>query len=79
MTIDRKSKSGSLVMTVTEVGECLGISTRTVYRLLDAGQIPKPIKLGNSTRWRRRDIESFINEGSMPAFRRAIQLRDANK
>ncbi len=61
----------SLTLDVTEVSQLLGISKRTVYRLLDGGEIPKPIKLGNATRWRRSDIVLFVEAGSIRAFRRA--------
>lgn len=69
----------SLVMTVDEVGQCLGISTRTIYRLIEQKSLPKPFKVGNSTRWRREDIELFVAEGSMAAFNRAKQCRDTKK
>jgi excisionase family DNA binding protein len=61
----------SLTLDVTEVAQMLGISKRTVYRLLDGGEIPRPIKLGNATRWRRSDIVLFVEAGSIRAFRRA--------
>ena len=67
----RDTTNKSLTLDATEVAQLLGISKRTVYRLLDAGQIPKPIKLGNATRWRRSDIELFVEAGSIRAFRRA--------
>lgn len=60
-----------LTLNVNEVSHLLGVSRRTVYRLLDAGQIPKPFKLGSATRWRRSDIELFVQAGSIRAFRRA--------
>lgn len=59
-----------LTLDANEVARLLVISRRTVYRLLDAGLIPKPIKLGNATRWRRRDIDLFVQAGSMRAFRK---------
>jgi excisionase family DNA binding protein len=60
-----------LTLDAIEVAQLLGVSKRTVYRLLDEGQIPKPIKLRNATRWRRSDIELFVEAGSIRAFRRA--------
>ena len=60
-----------LTLDVNEVAQLLGVSKRTVYRLLDAGQIPKPLKLGNATRWRRTDIELFVKAGSIRAYRRS--------
>jgi excisionase family DNA binding protein len=60
-----------LTLDVREVAQLLGVSKRTVYRLLDAGEIPKPMKLRNATRWRRTDSELFVEAGSIRAFRRA--------
>jgi excisionase family DNA binding protein len=60
-----------LTLDVREVAQLLGVSKRTVYRMLDDGEIPKPIKLRNATRWRRTDIELFVEAGSIRAFRRA--------
>lgn len=60
-----------LTLDIKQVAQLLGLSKRTVYRLLDAGQIPKPMKLGNATRWRRKDIELFVEAGSIRAYRRA--------
>lgn len=67
----KSSAITSLVLDANEVAQLLGVSRRTVYRLLDAGDIPKPMKLGNATRWRRKDIELFVEAGSIRAFRRA--------
>jgi excisionase family DNA binding protein len=64
-------KTRPLTLDVKQVAHLLSVSRRTVYRLLDAGQIPKPMKLGNATRWRHKDIELFVETGSIRAFRRA--------
>lgn len=41
----------------------LSISTRTLYRLKKQGCLPSPIRLGGSTRWRRRDVLRWIDRG----------------
>ena len=40
-----------------------GCSTRHVYRLADAGRMPRPIKLGTLVRWRRAELEAWIGAG----------------
>ncbi len=40
-----------------------GCSIRHVYRLSDAGRMPRPIKLGALVRWRRAALESWIASG----------------
>lgn len=41
----------------------LGCSTRHVYRLVDAGRMPRPIKLGSLVRWPRAVIDQWIADG----------------
>jgi predicted DNA-binding transcriptional regulator AlpA len=44
------------------VAELLDISVRTLYRKVASGDFPKPVRIGKgTTRWRMRDIESFLN------------------
>ena len=40
-----------------------GCSKRHIYRLTDAGRMPRPIKLGSLVRWRRAELEAWINAG----------------
>jgi excisionase family DNA binding protein len=46
-----------------EVGQRLGCSWRTVYRLADRGVIPAGGKLGALRRWDLAEIEEFIRNG----------------
>jgi excisionase family DNA binding protein len=52
-----------LMMTVDEVAEALGISTRQVWRLRSKGDIPEPLNIGRSVRWRRSDVLRWIEAG----------------
>lgn len=45
------------------VGQMLGCSWRTVYRLADSGRIPSGHKLGALRRWDLSEIEAFIANG----------------
>lgn len=38
----------------------LGISNATLWRKVKAGDLPRPIKIGRCTRWRRADLEAWI-------------------
>jgi excisionase family DNA binding protein len=42
------------------VAAVLDISVRTVWKLVAAGALPAPIRLGRSTRWRTADIERWL-------------------
>ncbi|MAC79287.1 MAG: AlpA family transcriptional regulator [Rhodobacteraceae bacterium] len=54
------TKSKTLLMRVEDVAEEMRCSTRTVWNRVDAGIYPKPVKDCGSTRWRRTDIEHYV-------------------
>lgn len=39
---------------------------RHMYRLADAGRMPRPLKLGALVRWRRADLLEWITAGCRP-------------
>lgn len=57
------SDSKILLLSVDQVAEMIGISRRTVWRLVSGKEIPLPIKLRGNTRWRRKDIDEWVEAG----------------
>ena len=53
----------SVMLDVNEVGRLLGCSPRHVYRMADAGRMPRPVKLGRLVRWSRVVLEKWIEAG----------------
>ena len=53
----------SALLDVEQVAALLHCSPRTVYRLADAGKMPRPLKLGALVRWRRDQVLAWINAG----------------
>jgi excisionase family DNA binding protein len=51
-----------MLMTANEVAQALNIHARTVRRLWRAGKLPAAIEVGTTVRWRRRDIERYVEE-----------------
>jgi excisionase family DNA binding protein len=51
------------LITAVQLAELLSISERTLYRLKSTGQLPKPISLGGSVRWRITEVRSWIAQG----------------
>jgi len=47
------------MLDVKGLAEKLGASVRTVWRLVSAGVLPKPVQVGRCTRWFESDIEEF--------------------
>mgnify|MGYP001046661603 CR=1 FL=1 len=51
------------IMTIKELSEYLKLNEKTAYRLAAQGKIPG-FKVGGSWRFRRSDIESWINSSA---------------
>ena len=55
-------QSQALLLKADEVADLLAISVRSVWRLASRGELPPPIEIGRSKRWRRDDIEKFVGD-----------------
>jgi len=51
------------LITAKELARLLAISERTLYRLKSMGEIPNPVTLGGSVRWRLTEIREWILKG----------------
>ena len=51
------------LLDVQAMAALLNCATRTVYRLADAGRMPRPVKLGALVRWRRAEILDWLAAG----------------
>lgn len=52
-----------IFVTAAELAQLMRISTRTLWRLLSARKMPKPIRLGGAVRWRMDVIQDWIDQG----------------
>jgi len=52
-----------LLVTAQEVARLLNVSTRSLWRMRSAGDIPSPIKLGSAVRWRLDEVKAWIANG----------------
>lgn len=39
-----------------------GMTDKWFYKLIKDGEFPKPIKLGRSSRWRRSEVETWMQQ-----------------
>ncbi len=60
---------GIALLDVGVVAALLDCLRRHVYRLSDAGRMPRPLKIGATVRWNRAALLDWINAGS-PEMRR---------
>ena len=51
------------LITAEAISQMLGVSRRQVWRLAGNGLLPGRIKIGRLTRWRRCDIQEWIDAG----------------
>lgn len=61
--IKEMEKEESQLLDVRQMATQLNCSPRSVYRLSDAGRMPRPIKLGALVRWNRQAIDQWIADG----------------
>jgi prophage regulatory protein len=55
--------AGSDLLTVNDVARRLKVGTRTVWRWLALGHLPRPLRFSAvCVRWRLADIDRFIEE-----------------
>jgi predicted DNA-binding transcriptional regulator AlpA len=59
----RHGDDTSLLITLPDLAKMLKISTRTAARLRSRGKLPKAIQLGGCVRWRRSEIQAWIDAG----------------
>jgi len=53
----------TLLLTVADVAALLGVSPRSVWRMVQTGECPAPLRLRGCTRWRRAEVERWIAAG----------------
>lgn len=53
--------SDERMLTITELSKFLRVSTRTVYRMLEEGELPFAIKIKGSWRFKTSDINSWLD------------------
>jgi excisionase family DNA binding protein len=64
--VGHSTQIGLLLIDAREFARLLGVSQRTLWRLLAARQLIPPLKLGGSTRWRISDVQAWIEGGCEP-------------
>ena len=48
------------------VAKMLSISVRSLWRLLSAGRLVPPVRLGRSVRWHVAEVRRWIDSGCLP-------------
>ena len=61
--LEQPSLSEPLLITAADFARLLQISTRTLWRLRSAGELPQPVRFGGAIRWRLEEVRKWIGEG----------------
>lgn len=61
MTTDYSVLNDQLV-TMTFITQLTGLTDKWFYTLIKAGEFPKPIKLGRSSRWLESEVEAWLQQ-----------------
>ncbi len=71
MTATDQPTEPALLLDVTAVARLLGVSTRHVWRMSDAGEFPRPVAVGAKLkRWSRAVVLAWIEAQSTTTPRR---------
>ena len=59
---EKKQESNNTIqlLTATDAAKLCRLSKRSWFRLSSAGKVPAPVRIGGSVRWRRSDIELWL-------------------
>lgn len=49
-------------LTIHDIRDRLNCATSTIYRWMDLGEFPKPIKFGGMARWSEEDYQKFVRD-----------------
>jgi excisionase family DNA binding protein len=55
------------LLTIDELAQFIRVSTRTIYRMLDDGELPFAIKLKGSWRFRENDVQVWLESHKVGA------------
>jgi len=53
-------KSGDRLLRLKEVARKAGMGRSTIYRKMDQGSFPKPVRIDAMVRWRESDVDAWI-------------------
>ena len=56
-------RPAALTVNAKQAAAMLNVSVRQLWRLNSTGRLPRPIRLGHCVRWRRAEIEAFVEAG----------------
>ena len=65
------------LVTIKVVAKLCDVSTATIRRIHDRGQMPKAIRVGGAVRWNRCEIDQWILDGCPKNPKRMSKIKAA--
>lgn len=66
---NRPAAPETLTVTLAGVASMLGVSARTLERMIALGEFPRPIRVGKQRMYRRSSVEKWLTEAEAEAER----------
>ena len=63
------SPDESRLLTIGEVMGIVRLGRSTIYRRLQTNEFPRPIDLGNAVRWKREEVQQWIDDREQRHYR----------
>lgn len=64
--MNNQQMTDAVLINADELAKMLSVSTRTLWRLLSAGKLIQPVRIGSNTRWRLNEVHGWIDQGCPP-------------
>ena len=58
-----RATASPVMLDIEAFAGLLGVSTRHLRRMVDAGKAPQPVRLGACVRWHRHTVEAWLADG----------------
>jgi len=58
-----RTDTAPMLIGADDVARIMGVSVRTLWRMLSAGKVPSPLRIGRNTRWRASELTAWIDRG----------------
>lgn len=75
-SMDAGSQEVPSLISLATFSQLMGISKRSLQRLLTQGKLPTPVRLGRCLRWVRKEVDAWI-AAKCPDLSRVQKVRGA--